>query len=60
FYCAERKLVIEVDGKVHKYQKEKDYRRDLLLKEKGLKVLRIKNEELVDIKKVINSILDLL
>jgi leucyl-tRNA synthetase len=46
FYCPEKKLVIEVDGKVHEYQKEFDRHRDIVLKERGLIVLRIKNEEL--------------
>jgi very-short-patch-repair endonuclease len=46
FYCAEKKLVIELDGKIHDFQKEYDLIRENTIKEKGLKVLRIKNEEL--------------
>ena len=52
FYCAEKELVLELDGKIHDYQKEYDYQRDLIIKNKGLSVLRIKNEELKDLKKV--------
>lgn len=51
FYCAEYKLVVELDGKIHDSQKEYDEQRDLIIREMGLKVLRIKNEELEDIDK---------
>jgi len=46
FYCAELDLVIELDEKYHEYRKYEDYNRDLVLKNLGLKVLRIQNEEL--------------
>ena len=41
-------LVIEVDGPVHLKQKEYDIERDSKLSDKGIFVLRIKNEELED------------
>ena len=44
FYCAKYKLVIEEDGKIHEYQKERDKWRELILKDRGLKVLRIKKK----------------
>lgn len=52
FYCSEYKLAIELDGKAHDFTKEKDYRRDMILQEKGIKVLRFKNEEVKDIEKL--------
>jgi very-short-patch-repair endonuclease len=52
FYCAEKSLVIELDGKIHDYQQDRDEQRDLILKAKGLNVLRIKNEELKDMVQV--------
>ena len=58
FYCAKEKLVIEVDGKIHDFQKEKDEHRDLILKDKGVKILRIKNEELENIENVIRKIIE--
>ena len=58
FYCAELKLVIEVDGKIHDFQKIYDYQRDLVLNGLGLKVLRIKNEELKGIDAVLGRILE--
>ncbi len=52
FYCAKQKLVIELDGKIHDYQEEHDKNRDEITKQMGLRVLRIKNEELNDMMKV--------
>jgi very-short-patch-repair endonuclease len=46
FYCDEKKAVIEVDGSVHLETTEYDQFRDLEMKEKGIRVLRIKNDEL--------------
>ena len=56
FYCASKKLVIEVDGKIHDFQKEDDQHRDDILKGLGLRVLRIKNDELKDVVKVLDKI----
>ncbi len=52
FYCAELQLVIEVDGKYHNRQKEYDKNRDLVIRELGIKVLRIDNEELKNLDRV--------
>jgi very-short-patch-repair endonuclease len=46
FYCAEKKIIIELDGKIHDEQKEYDENRDMILKEMNLKVVRFKNHEL--------------
>ena len=56
FYRAEKKLVIELDGKIHDFQIEYDKNRDLILKNLGLKVVRFRNEELDDIEKVLKEI----
>ena len=45
FYSAEAKIVIELDGKIHEFQKDYDQQRDLIISAKGLKILRFKNEE---------------
>jgi very-short-patch-repair endonuclease len=45
FYCAEAKLVIEVDGPVHDYTVEEDKVRQEFLESLGLQVLRITNDE---------------
>jgi very-short-patch-repair endonuclease len=52
FYCAGLKLIIELDGKIHENNKEYDSERDLKLLKKGIYVVRIKNEELVDMNSV--------
>ncbi|HEU5292315.1 MAG TPA: DUF559 domain-containing protein, partial [Cyclobacteriaceae bacterium] len=57
FYCHQHKLVIEVDGKVHDFQKDYDQNRDTILTELGLRVIRFKNEELKNIDEVLNKIL---
>lgn len=57
FYCYEEKLVIEVDGKYHDYQKEKDKLRDYVITMLGNRVMRIKNEVVeTDIQKVLEQI----
>jgi len=48
FYCSEYKLDIEIDGDVHNEQKEYDQRRDKCLEFKKIKVLRFKNEDIVN------------
>jgi very-short-patch-repair endonuclease len=56
FYCHEKKLVIELDGKIHDFQKEYDKERDSILNQLGLDVIRIKNEELENISQVLEKI----
>lgn len=46
FYCANKKTILEIDGKIHDYQKERDIERDNSLKRFNLKILRIKNNEI--------------
>jgi len=56
FYCNEKKLVVELDGGIHdeKLNKEYDEARTAMLGGLNIKVLRFKNEE------VMNSIKDVL
>lgn len=56
FYCHEKKLVIEVDGKIHDFQKDYDNNRDKVLQELGLQVVRFKNEELNNLSGVLERI----
>ncbi len=56
FYCDEKKTVIEVDGPIHEESEEYDEFRDSELQELGIKVLRIKNEELENMPEVLNRI----
>jgi very-short-patch-repair endonuclease len=60
FYCAEANLIVELDGKIHEYNKEYDEQRDLIIKGKGINMVRIKNEELVFLSEVLERIKDVL
>jgi len=57
FYCHEKKLVIEVDGKIHEHQKDYDEGRTAIINQLGIRVIRFTNEELSeDISKVLAEI----
>ena len=56
FYCFKENIAIELDGKIHEFTKEKDNRRDGILKDRGIKVLRFKNEELDNIDGILERI----
>ncbi len=43
FYCFERHVVIEVDGKIHDYRSDHDELRTLILNELGIAVVRKKS-----------------
>ncbi|MEW6240397.1 MAG: endonuclease domain-containing protein [Chloroflexota bacterium] len=45
FYCHKAALVIEVDGDVHDLQKEEGERREKVLSEMGLRIVRFGNDE---------------
>jgi very-short-patch-repair endonuclease len=59
FYCHERKLILELDGGIHDTpeQMEYDEGRTAELEEKGFKILRFKNDEVLnDINQVLEKI----
>lgn len=61
FYCAELRLVIELEGSIHELaaQQEYDKARSEEIESHGLKVLRIKNEDVLDdIEQVLKIILE--
>ncbi len=45
FLCPRKKVIIEIDGKIHLKTKFRDQEHDEYFMEKGYKILRIKNEE---------------
>ncbi|TSA27594.1 MAG: endonuclease domain-containing protein [Ignavibacteriales bacterium] len=47
FYCHEKKLVVELDGEIHKYQLPKDNLRTEILNSLGLQVVRFKNNTVI-------------
>ncbi len=48
FYCHEAKLVIEADGPIHLLKKEYDKNRDDVLVSFKLKIIRFKNDEILN------------
>ena len=45
FYCHDMRLVVELDGGVHRKQRERDDLRSSVLNDFGITVLRFKNED---------------
>ncbi len=59
FYCHAAGLVVEVDGPVHETQREYDAKRDRVLSARQLRVLRVRNEEVMgDLSGVLERIRD--
>jgi very-short-patch-repair endonuclease len=57
FICVESALVIEIDGKIHEQQKDYDELRSYLIKKMGYRVIRFRNEEVLnDLGKVISKL----
>jgi len=57
FYCHKVRLVIEIDGEIHKQQKEYDIGRSAEMGKYDIKVIRFSNEEVeFEIDKVIRII----
>ena len=60
FYCHASALVIEIDGSVHESREIHDNQRDRILTERGVRIVRIKNEEVRnEMEKVLQKILRL-
>ena len=59
FYCAECKLIIEIDGDIHDFQIEEDATRTKQIESFGYRVIRFRNEEVVsNIESVLTKILN--
>ena len=48
FYCFSEKLIIELDGKYHRYRLKEDKKRTDILNMLGLKIIRFNNEEVLN------------
>ncbi|HEY77339.1 MAG TPA: endonuclease domain-containing protein [Thermoflexia bacterium] len=48
FYCASHRLIIELDGPVHKAQRDYDAARAEYLRERGYRILRFSNEQVLN------------
>lgn len=47
FFSKDLKLVIEIDGKIHKFQKQKDKKREEEIRDLGFSFIRFQNEEIL-------------
>lgn len=58
FYCAEHRLAVEVDGRIHERTIEYDTVRDEYLRARGIRIIRVSNEDvLVNMADVLAQIL---
>jgi very-short-patch-repair endonuclease len=48
FYCAEAKLIVELDGESHEGRQAYDRQREAFLRKLGLTVLRVTNDDVLD------------
>lgn len=48
FFCKEKQLVIEIDGKIHENQKEYDEARTFIINDLGYTVMRFSNEQVLN------------
>lgn len=44
FYCPSERLVVEVDGPIHDFQKDLDHNRQQALESLGLTIVRVKSD----------------
>lgn len=47
FFSKDLKLIVELDGEIHKFRKSKDRDRDNKLKEYGYSIIRFDNEDIL-------------
>jgi very-short-patch-repair endonuclease len=48
FWCADHRVVVELDGGIHDRQQERDAERTAVLASFGYRVIRFRNEEILD------------
>jgi very-short-patch-repair endonuclease len=61
FYCHKAALVVEVDGDIHDLQQDEDARREKVLTDMGLRIIRFRNEDVIqDLSGVVRAIRSLI
>ncbi len=48
FYCPDKKLAVEIDGKIHDNQREYDLKRQSLLEGLGISFIRFSNDNVMN------------
>jgi very-short-patch-repair endonuclease len=58
FFCFEKKTIIEIDGRIHRFRKINEIQRTEILKFLGIRVVRFFNKEVEnEIERVLNEII---
>ena len=61
FYCHKAALVVEVDGDIHHLQLDEDAKRETVLRELGLRIVRFKNDDVIkNLSSVVEKIRELI
>jgi very-short-patch-repair endonuclease len=61
FYCHKAALVVEVDGDIHDLQQDEDARREKVLTDMGLRIIRFRNMDVIkDLPSVVRNIRSLI
>ena|SRR5690606_11371601 len=47
FYCYHNRVIVEIDGDVHDFQKQYDKKREDILKAIGFQIIRFRNEDVL-------------
>ncbi len=55
FYCLEKRIAIEIDGSIHDKHQEYDDLRQTIIESKNIKVIRLKNEEILKNSEVVKQ-----
>jgi len=56
FYCSKARLAIEVDGGIHDDKRNHDAWREEILQHMQIRILRFRNEKLIDLDEVVKKI----
>lgn len=48
FFCKDLKMIIELDGEIHRFQQTKDKQREEELKRMGYNIIRFQNNEILN------------
>ena len=46
FFCHEKQLIVEIDGRIHDYRQDHDRLRTFIISMMGIEVIRLHNEEI--------------
>jgi len=57
FFCHSKKLIVEIDGEIHKYQLNEDKDREDILKAYGYRLVRFDNDDIISNWEKVSTIL---